>query len=304
MQNFIVPYYGNKYKEAKQAIEHTKIEWEKIDYVIEPFCGGAGFSRYIAHNIPEYKGGFIWCDMDAGLVGLMQIMIDGKFDDLLEITKKDAEAITTKEAFQEYRAKQDTSTGEGYFKNKRIRGGFRENLFCKESVERFVKSKQNHKPLLDLMASGRVKVKHQPANKTIEEAIELSKTANVIVFSDPPYFQSCNSFYDTCSEKTVVKEDNTHEDGDTSGMFVDILAAMRSPLISICVLNHSILMAELYNGYVSHIYKKRYSQAHHDKATGKTYVKTTKHMILCNRPAPPVVDAAESNTLEEAEDEV
>ena len=257
MQNFIVPYYGNKYKEAKLAIEHTKIDWKDIEYVIEPFCGGAGFSRYIAHNIPEYKGKFIWCDMDSGLIGLMQIMIDGGFAALMESTKKDAEAVTTKEAFQEYRAKQDMTTGSGYFKNKRIRGGFRENLFCKENIERFIKSKQSHKPLLDLMTSGRVVAKHQPANKTIEEAIELSKTANVVLFSDPPYFQSCNSFYDTCSEKVTVREDNTHEDGDTSGMFVDILTSMRSPLISICVLNHSILMAELYKGFVGHVYKKR-----------------------------------------------
>lgn len=302
MNNFIVPYYGNKYKEAKNTIEHIKIDWKTLDYIIEPFCGGAGFSRYIAHNIPDYKGKFIWCDTDSGLIGLMQIMIDGKFSALLEETKKDAEAITTKEAFQTYRAKQDAKTGEGYYKMKRIRGGFRENLFNKQNVQNFIKSKQAHKPLLDLMSSGRIIVKNQSSNKTIDEAIELSKTANVLVFSDPPYFQSCNNFYDSYSEKICIKEDDVHEDGDTSGMFVDILKSMQTPsLISVCVLNHSILMAELYKGYVASVYKKRYNQSHYDKATGKIYAKMSKHMILYNHINETCLVGTESESREEME---
>jgi site-specific DNA-adenine methylase len=280
MRNFVVPYYGNKYKEAKEALAAAKIEWKSITHVIEPFCGGAGFSRYIAANIPEYTGEFLWCDVDPGLIGFMQIIIDGDFPALLAETKEEAKAITTKEAFREYRDKQDQTTGKGYFKNKRIRGSFREDLFNKENVERFVSSKQDHTKLIDFMKA-RVKVKCQPAEKTFQEA-----PATALIFSDPPYFQSCNSFYNACDEKVVLGADtNRHEDSDTSGMFVDILHGMQSPAINICVLNHSHLMAELYKGYVAKIYLKVYSQQHKDKKTGKCYMKQSKHMILCNRPS-------------------
>ena len=63
---FFVPYYGNKYREAALSIEKGMkgVDWSKVQYVIEPFCGSAGFSRYIHYNIPNFKGKFIWADAD------------------------------------------------------------------------------------------------------------------------------------------------------------------------------------------------------------------------------------------------
>lgn len=275
-------------------IEALKIDWKTITHVVEPFCGGAGFSRYIAHNVPEFTGRFLWRDTDPGLIGLMQIIIDGKFPDLLEQTKEEAKTITTKEAFHAYRTKQDITTGEGYFKNKRIRGGFREDLFNKENVERFVSSKQNFDPLIAMMQT-RVDAKCQSSDKTVEEINAFPETHKVLVFSDPPYFQSCNSFYNTCDEKVVLGTGNRHEDADTSGMFIDVLHFMRSKATSFCILNHSHLMAELYKGYVKQIYLKTYNQQHKDKKTGKLYMKQSKHMVISNHAlseigAEPIID--------------
>jgi site-specific DNA-adenine methylase len=242
--------------------------------------------------VPEYTGEFLWCDVDSGLIAFMQIIIDGGFPALLEETKEEAKAITTKEAFQAYRARQDITTGRGYFKNKRVRGSFRESLFNKENIERFVASKQNHETLISFMRA-RVKVKCQPSSKTFEEA-----PATSLIFSDPPYFQSCNSFYAACDDKVTLGITNIHEDADSSGMFVDILHSLQRPSISICVLNHSNLMASLYAGYVAQTYMKVYGQVHHDKKTGRIYRKQSKHMILTNGEA-----KASTPTTESVDDE-
>lgn len=289
---FFVPYYGNKYREAALSIEQglKGVDWKKVKFVIEPFCGSAGFSRYIHYNIPDFKGEYIWADNDEGLIAFLNEVKAGKFPALFEKVKADAAKITTKEEFQAYRSALDAATGVGWYSLKRIRGGFREMLFDAENVKRVCNLQADRlKPLVDLITSGRVTAVHQDSSKTAEQAKALAKKhgkGSVVVFCDPPYFQSCNSYYSSAvkiQSEQAEQGGNKYTDPDQSGMFVDILELMRDPNVyAMSVLNHSHLMAALFTGYVGHIYDKTYGQSHKNKITGENYVKQSKHMVISN----------------------
>jgi len=291
-KQFFVPYYGNKYAEAKTAIDMglTGIDWSKVKVVVEPFCGSAGFSRYIHYNIPEYKGEYVWADTDGGLIAFLNLVKDGKFPDLIKKIKEDAAKITSKEEFKAYREATDPETGEGWFAVKRIRGGFREMLYDAENVSRVANLKTERlDPLIDLIRSGRVTCITQDSSATAAMVAELGKKhgkGSVVVFCDPPYFQSCNSYYSSdvkIEAEQAESRKNTYTDPDQSGMFCDILKMLNNKQIkAMCVLNHSHLMAKFYEGFVGHIYDKTYGQSHVNKKTGQNYVKQSKHMIISN----------------------
>ena len=293
--NFFVPYYGNKYRETALSIEKglAGIDWSKVKVVIEPFCGSAGFSRYIHYNIPEYKGDYIWADIDEGLIAFINAVKDGKFPDLFAQMKKDAATITDKEKFHTYHKNLDVTTASGWYSQKRIRGGFRATLFDADAVKRVGNSQSDRlKPLIELITSGRISAVLQDSKKTAEDAMNLAKKhgrGSVVVFCDPPYFQSCNSFYSSAVNSTNLQAeqgDNRYTEPDKSGTFCDILDIMRdSNVYAISVLNHSHLMAMFFKGFVVHIYDKAYSLSHHNKKTGEQYKKYTKHMIISNMKA-------------------
>jgi site-specific DNA-adenine methylase len=292
---FFVPYYGNKYRETALSIEKglAGIDWSKVKVVIEPFCGSAGFSRYIHYNIPDYKGDYVWADNDEGLIAFINAVKDGKFPDLFAQIKKDAATITDKEKFQTYRENLDATTASGWYSQKRIRGGFREMLFDADNVKRVCNLQGDRlKPLIELITSGRVSAVFQDSKKTAEDAMNLAKKhgkGSVVVFCDPPYFQSCNSYYSSAVKIESVQAEqggNKYTDPDQSGMFCDILDLMRDPnVFAISVLNHSHLMAMFFKGFVVHIYDKTYGQAHKNKKTGENYVKQSKHMVISNMKA-------------------
>lgn len=288
-KNFFVPYYGNKYQETANTIEKglSGIDWSTIDYIVEPFCGSAGFSRYIYYNVPAYKGKFIWCDVDEGLVRFMDLVKNKKFPELFEKIKNEATKITTKEEFKAYRAELDPSKGEDWYALKRVRGSQREELFNAESIKRLFGSKMERlQPLITFLESGRVEIVCRSSAETKVEVEKLSASHSVLVYCDPPYFQSCNSYYVSCSKvESVQAEQGNHRytDPDSSGMFVDILSMMKNPtVICVCVLNKSFLMEQFYNGFVVCEYDKTYSQPHKNKKTGESYLKQSKHMVISN----------------------
>lgn len=291
-KQFFVPYYGNKYAEAKTAIEKglTGIDWSKVKAVVEPFCGSAGFSRYIHYNIPEFKGEYVWADSDVGLIDFLNLVKAGKFPDLIKKIKEDAAKITSKEEFKAYREASDPTTGEGWFASKRIRGGFRENLYDADNISRVVNLKMERlDALVELITSGRVTCISQDSTATAALVADLAKKHGkgaVVVFCDPPYFQSCNSYYSSDIKQEAQQAElgsNKYTDPDQSGMFCDILQMLNNKQVkAMCVLNHSHLMAKFYEGFVGYIYDKTYGQCHHNKKTGENYVKQSKHMIISN----------------------
>ena len=291
--DWFAPYYGNKYKESEEAIEKgiKGVDWSKVKYIVEPFCGSAGFSRYIFHNVKEYEGKFLWCDVDEGLINFYKLIKDGKFAELFKKVKEASEEITDKEKFNTYRDNLDPMTGEGWYLSKRVRGGFRENLHCQVSIDRLKTLKaEKWDDLIKFIESERVEVMCQTSEETVKTVQKLTEEfgdKSVVVFCDPPYFQSCNSFYahEVKHHKEQAREKGTNRfcDPDQSIMFVDILNLLKNnKSITLAVINHTHLMAELYNGFVKHVYKKTYNQLHHNKITGETYLKYTKHMTLSN----------------------
>jgi site-specific DNA-adenine methylase len=291
--NWFVPYYGNKYRESAKTIESglTGIDWSSVKYIVEPFCGSAGFSRYVFHNIKDYTGKFVWCDMDEGLINFYKLVKDGKFPELFAKMKQVSSALTDKDKFKAYRKTLDPTTGEGYYILKRVRGSYREDLFNEGDINRLKNMKiDNLTDLIELIKSERVEVYNQSSADTcklIESLIDKYGDKSVLIYCDPPYFQSCNSYYvssvDSSAEQSKESGTNLLKCPDQSVIYIEILNLLRDKrTITLSVLNHTCLMGELFKEHIALIYDKRYSQAHHNRLTGEIYRKYTKHMIISN----------------------
>jgi len=291
---FFTSYYGNKWKETKQHFDllSKMIDWKEVKYIVEPFCGSAGFSRYVYFNCPDFKGSFIWADIDTGLISFLQEVKAGKFSEMCETIKKAAESIEDKEGFKKYRTDVDRTTGLGWFATNKIRGGFRADLYNAESLESVKKRKYDGlKPLEDLVKSDRVLLRNQSVEETMKEAEELGKQYGkgaVVIFSDPPYFETCNSYYASSQQRDVLASgcDGQYETPDMTGIFVEIAKSLRNNhCASLCILNHCAMLEDYYDGFVALVYSKHYNQIHKNRLTGETFRKITKHMILSNVPA-------------------
>ncbi len=293
VDGWFTSYYGNKWKEAKEHMERISamVDWKGVKYIVEPFCGSAGFSRYVFFNVPDFTGTFLWTDMDPGLIGFYKIVKEGGFLELAEKIKEDCGKIKNKEDFQAYRAGLDVATGEGWYAMNKVRGGFRADLFNLESL--VSASKRDYtglEALVDLIKSDRVIVKCQDCSATFAECVELAMSdwKSVFVFSDPPYFETNNSYYASSVARDVLSSgcNGTYSTPDQTGIFVEIRRSMtEKKMLSLSIINHCAMLADYFSGSVALVYDKYYNQAHKNKHTGESFKKYTKHMIVCNAPA-------------------
>ena len=290
IDGWFTSYYGNKWKEAKEHMPRISamIDWKEVKYIVEPFCGSAGFSRYVFFNVPDFSGKFMWTDMDPGLIAFYKIVKEGGFAELAEKIKEDCAKIKSKEEFQAYRAGLDAGTGEGWYAMNKVRGGFRADLFHLESL--VAASKRDYtglETLIGLIKSDRVIVKCQDCSVTFAECAELAEGdwKSVFVFSDPPYFETDNSYYASSVSRDILASgcNGAYSTPDQTGIFVEVRRSMtEKKTLSLSIINHCAMLADYFSGSVCFIYDKYYNQAHRNKHTGESFKKYTKHMIVCN----------------------
>ena len=292
VDGWFTSYYGNKWKEAKEHMPRISamVDWSSVKYIVEPFCGSAGFSRYVFFNVPEFAGKFLWTDMDPGLIGFYMIVKKGGFPELSEKIKEDCGKIKTKEDFQAYRAALDVKTGAGWYAMNKVRGGFRADLFSLESLTSAAKRDYSGlEALVELIKSDRVFIKCQDCSATFKECAELAEYfgdwKSVFIFSDPPYFETNNSYYASSVARDVLASgcNGSYSTPDQTGIFVEIGHSMREKkTLSLSIINHCAMLADYFSGSVGLIYDKFYNQAHKNKHTGESFKKYTTHMIVCN----------------------
>jgi site-specific DNA-adenine methylase len=98
--HFFIGYAGNKRQEVNKIYEH--LDLNKIDTIIEPFCGTSAMSFYIASLHPK-KFKYILNDYDNKLIELYKISLDEEaFKILCNELNEDYSKIITKNQYLEY----------------------------------------------------------------------------------------------------------------------------------------------------------------------------------------------------------
>lgn len=258
MNNFIFSYNGNKYLEAKKHIFKNNLIQNINDYdiICEPFCGIFGFSRLAYEN--GFKGEFLLNDLNSDLIKAYNDMkqdINGFLNNIeteLNTYKEDKELSQSKT--KSYNLKQ-TSRG----LNEKLC-----NIQKGKDKIRLFKSKKNL--YIDMFK------KCTFINKSYKEFIKnLPTDKKILIFYDPPYFNSSNTEY-----QNDFKE-NEYNDGTI--MYIDILNYMKDlNYHQIFIMNRIELINYLFKNFI----KLEYGGSYQNSAKKGGTKRLKKHILYSN----------------------
>ena len=200
--HFITPYTGNKRREVINIHDHIKDNLDGIDTIIEPFCGSSAVSYYLSTIYPK-RFKYILNDLDPMLIELYHLMMDKyRFDKFELLFNETVKLIVNKESYLKITKPQ---TFLAWFIRNKIYG-FHIGIY-----------RPNYKPkTYDLNKYGIVKfLREENVEITLGDGMDLVKqyenNPNILFILDPPYLNSCNSFYtnqttnvyDYCADKKI-----------------------------------------------------------------------------------------------------
>ena len=199
-------YKGNKYLEAKKHLKDKILEFKNYDIICEPFCGIFGFSRAFLELNPDFKGEIWINDFDDKLINSIK-----------DIKEKPMETINKlKEEIKKYKIDKELSNdkSKSYLLNN-ISMAQNERLCNIEKfnnkVNNYIEKINDYKIFFD-----KVKIFNLEFNDFIKE---LPKNKKILIFLDPPYFNSSN----TCYDKYINKDTKANEDyKDGTKLYIDI----------------------------------------------------------------------------------
>jgi site-specific DNA-adenine methylase len=243
MNHFYFPYLGNKFHESKEQkldpfIEKLKNTTPPLEYIVEPFCGIFGFSRYCFDSMFFPNAKYFLADIDKTLIdftneckGCNQIIYDLK---QIRLDNK-TEPAAMKAVFDKY-PRLD-------YAKKLIRmlvAGTRGYPTRDKSFKKYDYTKLNNfinaNPLV-----------LQDYTKTLEQ---FKNNERALVYLDPPYFRSFNSDYKTFTKDKI----------DISKLMIDILDFIQSCKCKVMfIINDDPIIKRLFKDYVKGTYEKMYA---------------------------------------------
>lgn len=253
MDRFIFSYYGNKYREVKKYVD---IDFNEYDIIAEPFCGIYGFSRVAFEK--GFKGEFLLNDIDKELIDEFNEM-KGNFDEYIN---------KCKEGINKYDCDSDMTNDKNKSYNlKNICRGINPRLMSKDKGDRkilnFEKKKEEYVKMFE---------KCTFSNLNYKEFIEgLPLNKKILIFYDPPYFNSCNKTY-----QDNFKEGD-YNDGTT--MYLDILFYMKGlEHKQIFIMNEIAIINYLYKDFI----KKSWGGTYGDTNEKKKTKSIKRHILFMN----------------------
>ncbi len=191
LDQFIISYNGNKYRETKKHLKDVDIS--KYDIIAEPFCGIYGCSRALFEMNPNYKGQFWLNDYDENLIrDLKRIKKEPEnvINDLMEEVKK----------YKEDKEMTDDKN-KSYLSSLVFRG---RQPTLMELSKGNTKLKNYNKKIDDYKKFyNKVKFFNMDYSNFIEK---LPKKKKILIFFDPPYLDSNNQNYKKFSLSINRKE--------------------------------------------------------------------------------------------------
>lgn len=243
--HFFFGYSGNKRNEVVPICDVLDKSLDSIDTIIEPFCGTSAVSFYIAMKHPK-KYTYILNDNNPYLIELYKVAKDeNKFSSLIESLNNKVINIDK----QKYNALEPSLTRFIiHNKIKRIRAG----LFP-----------LNYKPKPELFNSLRdcpivQFLRNENVILSCGDALTLFQTykdsSNVLMFIDPPYINSDNTFY-------INPDCNIYE------YLIDNNMDSMNAKLCMCLENSWIIRLLFKHNKMSKEYDKSYDNASRRKTT-------------------------------------
>ena len=182
--HFLFGYAGNKREEVEQI--YTSINFDNIKTIIEPFCGSSAMSYYISTLHPKkYK--YVLNDNNKLLIEMYNILKDeAKTKDFEKIINDKAKKIINKETYKEEIKNATTNIYDWYISNKIY--SIRSGLYNLKYIYSYIAIDA---PIVNFLRTEDVTI-------TSVEGVQVLKdnnNKNCLMFIDPPYLMSCNSYY-------------------------------------------------------------------------------------------------------------
>lgn len=248
--HFFIGYAGNKRQEVNKIYEH--LDLNKIDTIIEPFCGTSAMSFYIASLHPK-KFKYILNDYDNKLIELYKISLDEEaFKILCNELNEDYSKIITKEQYLEYIKKDNLKAyliknriyniRAGLFPIKRMNIDFKYLLDC---------------PIVQFLRTENIELLNEDGYNIYKQYNNNKKT---LILLDPPYLNSCNDYY-----KLNPSLNNIYEE-----LSINSIKKQKAKII--CILENNWIIKLLFRDCEFINYEKKYETTH----------KKTIHSIIKN----------------------
>lgn len=254
MNNFILNYKGNKYLECKKFF--NDFDFTKYDIIVEPFCGIFGFSRYAYEK--GFKGEFYLNDLSTDLINVLN-----------ELKEDDSKFINNIEnELSKYKIDKDLS----YDKNKtyalsRICQSRSERLCSIDKGYTKIKNYKNKKTQYDDFFK-KVELFNMKSTKFIEQ---LPKDKKILIFYDPPYFNSSNTTYSLYLEKDA--------DGyaDVTTLYLNIYENFNNiNHDQILIINHIEILHKIFKKYFVSSISGKYQNSKKNLKKHNLYLKNKK----------------------------
>ena len=186
--HFFFSYAGNKRKEFNDIYDQIKDKLDNIEIIIEPFCGTSAFSYFLSLKHPK-KFRYILNDNNYFLMELYDTATKPKLLDKLINTLNEFSKDITKEKYQDI-VKVDKFEN-WLYKNKIY--CMRPGLFpihTKKIKDNFEDLKESL--IISFLKNEKVELYNDEGVNIIEN---YKNNKKVLIFLDPPYLVSDNSFY-------------------------------------------------------------------------------------------------------------
>ena len=191
--HFIFSYTGNKREEVETI--HESLNLDGIETIIEPFCGTSAMSFYLSRLYPK-RFKYILNDNDERLMELYAVMKDEtKYNELVSKIKEyhdfvfdnDLDKNGKKERYNSLKKNDDFPTWvfmRTYYSMR--------PYFYPEAHGRVRLHNYNNIPIISFLRNENIEFRYEDALNLVKQ---YKDDKSVLMFLDPPYLNSDNSFY-------------------------------------------------------------------------------------------------------------
>jgi len=204
---FLLSYQGNKYQETKKYLKDF-ISTSNYDIIAEPFCGIFGFSRAYFELKPVFKGEIWLNDIDENLI-----------DNLIRLRDEPEKLINEMKEYIEpfENDKKLTDTKDNPYIIRNVYRGLSGHLM---NLKRGNTKIKNYDILKYSNFFKNAKFFNMSSDKFINMVNKIDNK-NILIYCDPPYFNSNNKGYQKCCSKN---DDSEYYDG--TSLYLDIFKRM------------------------------------------------------------------------------